>query len=507
MNKAPQNIRKVFSLLEEDDPELVIRQLEEEQAYRLGKEKYQFYEPNGKCEEFIEAVGCGDYFVVLFSAANGVGKTASGANVVANIVYERVNPYFDHKLYNDWPYPKKGRIVSDPKNVDGVIDTLKEWLPEGKYKTKKAGKSYDSQWETSEWKWDMMTYEQDPKEFEGPTLGWVWFDEPPPRSIYKACVARLRKGGIIFITATMLEGSGWLYDHIVEGRSEDPEMEELAKGQRCHIEAGVEAACKQHGIRGHLEHDNIEKMIAEYDEDEKVARVEGKFQHLAGLVFKKFSRKIHVIKPFQIDLRNYSVYEMIDPHPRNEDAVMWVAVDRKGRKIIVDELYIKCSGGVEELAKRIKEKASQFRIVRRLGDPSMFIVDQHTGRSLASRLSDYGLNYLEATKERRASDRRIEDALTFNQLPTGEFIVEPEIYIFDFCKRTIFEFEHYRWDEWIGKIADKRDKKEKPVDKDDHMIENLGRCLIQEPVFEPMPLREAVSQGGNNYDPYDKPMA
>lgn len=508
MTENKKELKKVFALLEDDDPNEALRLLQEEQAHRLGKEKYKYYEPSGKCEEFIRAVGSGDYFVVLFSAANGVGKTTASANIIGNIVFENKNPYFTDKLYQKWPYPKKGRIVTDPANVKGVVDTLKEWLPDGRYKTKKGGKNFDSLWTADNgWDWDIMTFEQDVKEFEGPTLGFIWFDEPPPMPIYKACVARLRKGGIIFISATMLKGSAWLYDHIVEGRSDDEEMELLAKGQRYYIEADVEAACKTHGVRGHLDHEHIQRMIAEYSEDEKQARVFGKFQHLAGLVFKKFSRKIHVIKPFLITQRDYCVYEMIDPHPRNPDAVMWVAVNKKGTFFVIDELYIKCQGGTEELAQRIKEKASNYRIVRRLGDPSMFIEDQHTGRSLASRLENYGLSYLEASKTRQASDKRIEDALNYVQLPTGEFEKQPELYIFENCKRTTFEFEHYRWDEWSGKTAENRNAKEKKVDKDDHMIEDLGRCLIQEPTFFPMTMPSDKTTQEINYDPYGSPIA
>ena len=224
-------------------------------------------------------------------------------------------------------------------------------------------------------------------------------------------------------------------------------------------------------------------MIAEYSEDERQARVYGKFQHLIGLVFKQWDRKMHTLRPFNINNQEYCVYEMLDPHPRNPDAVLWVAVDRNLQKFVIDELYLKCEGGTEELAQRIKQKAGQYRVVRRLADPSAFIEDQHTSKSLATRLSHYGLHYLQATKARTNADRRIADALNY-QKRGDELIMSPEVYIFDTCQRTIFEFEHYRWDEWTGKVRDKKDAKQKPIDKDDHMIENLGRCLIQEPRFE-----------------------
>jgi hypothetical protein len=104
------------------------------------------------------------------------------------------------------------------------------------------------------------------------------------------------------------------------------------------------------------------------------------------------------------------------------------------------------------------------------------------------------------------SDRRIEDALAFQKINLGdkeEFVKAPELYIFDTCQRTIYEFEHLRWDEWTGKTAEKKDQKEKTVDKDDHAIENIGRLLIQEPQFRELPKGEATV-ADPDYDPYEK---
>ena len=828
--------QEVKELMGDKEPLSVLRGLKEEEAYRLECEKFHFYEPNGKCEQFIKKIGEGEHFVVLFSAANGVGKTCAGANVVAHICFDSENQYFNYPLFKNWPYPKRGRIASDPTNIDkNLIPTLKEWLPEGRYKTKKGGKTYDSLWKTDNgWEFDIMTYDQDAKEYEGATLGWCieenqrillsngiwkpikdikigdevlnttdhfrkkkckvvdvydkgikdlikiktrsgfelvctpehkiwvsnqgwiearklkvgnrlyspyfeiegkntikpnlafmlgawigdgwfskslfiaianrnflnevkkrverishkskydyrivdkslrnliikselsdkksgtkfipelifkealfnqveflkglyatdgwfsgslvgygttskrlaedlrfllnnigiragiyfkksqkvgvwndqwfalitqkhnvkkfcelvqvdskkemqhrvyqeairrigntkglerykrdtrksivsverigkgkvydisvegehsficqglrvsncWFDEPPPEAIFKATVARMRKGGVIFISATPLKGSAWMYDHIISR----PEKDLALKGQRCYIEADVEDACKQHGVRGHLEHDHILQMIAEYSEDEKQARVHGKFQHLVGLRFKSFSRNIHVIKPFEINLKDYCVYEALDTHPRVNDMATWIAVDRRGRKYIIDELWLKCQGGIEELAQRIKDKAQQYRVIRRLLEPAAFIEDQHTGKSLARSLAGYGLHYLQASKMRVQSDRRIEDALSFQQLGgSEEFIKTPEFYIFDICVRHIFEFEHYSWDDWTGKIAEKKGQKEKTIDKDDHSIENVGRILIQEPVFIP-PAEKRQQDDDTNYDPFE----
>ena len=203
-------------------PHVVLSQTSEDklnQVLRLRRRnnRYKYYVPNSKCEEFIELVGTGETFVSLFSAGNGVGKSANGANIVANIVFGKSNNWFAYPLFEKWPYRKRGRIVSDPTTIQGVIiPELKKWFPVDRYTTNKGGKNFEAQWQTDTgWLIDLMTYEQDAKEFESATLGFCWFDEPPPSAIYKATVARMRKGGIIFITATPLTGSAWMYDTLV----------------------------------------------------------------------------------------------------------------------------------------------------------------------------------------------------------------------------------------------------------------------------------------------------
>lgn len=486
-----------------------LREARLEEARRLTEEKYRYYEPSGKGEEFINAFASGENFIVLYSAANGVGKTATCANILAHLFWPTgENQYFNGPLFKNFPFLKRGRIVSAPTNVEkNIIPELKDWFPQGKYKTGKGNKKFESIWKTnSGWSFDIMTYEQDIKEFEGVTLGWIWFDEPPPEAIFKACVSRLRRGGIIFIGATPLAGSAYMYDAFAKGnydvevKSEENGAMMKYKRKVAYIEAGIESACREHGIRGHLRHEDIQNIIAEYSEDEKQARIYGKFQHLVGLVFKQFTPKVHVIPPFNVTLRDFTVYEFLDPHPRNPDAVMWVAVDKHGTKYVIDELFIKVAGE-EDLAGRIKNKASQYRVVKRMADPWIFVPNQHNedGKTLGMKLADLGLSYLEATKARTMADRRIADALTYVEV-NGFMLKAPEVYVFNTCKRTIFELEHYRWQEHTSKAADSHDPKGKPVDKDDHMIENLGRALYNEPAF--IPMTKNTPHEAPNLDPY-----
>ncbi len=485
-------------------------------AHRLTNEPHRYYVPIGKVEEFINLVAEGTNIVVLLSAANGIGKTFAGANMLANLLWPTDNEYFQNPFFKNYPYPKRGRIVSDPTTVTKtIIPTLKAVFPKGRYSTKytatRDGKHFESSWKTDTgWEFDIMTYEQDPKEFESATLGWTWFDEPPPEPIYKATIARFRLGGGCWITATPLTGSAWMYDEIITNQNNEAE-------HRAFVTANVEDACEEHGVRGFLDHENIEKQIAQYSEEDKQARIFGLFQHLTGLVYKKWDRKVHVIRPFVITPQDYSVIELLDPHPRNPDALMWLATDKYGRKFVIDELY-ENTESIGELIQRIKKIAGQYRIVERRADRLAWNKDQHRSvsgeetQSLAETLQNNGLDYIPASKERQMGIRLTKDALDYQQI-NGEFIKPPQLYVFDTCVRTIYEMEHWQYNEWQGRSADKKDQSEKPQDKDDHMMENLGRGLINDTGFvpySPPPVRKyhplfdspKATQDTPNLDPY-----
>lgn len=194
----------------------LIRKAQLELARQKVQEKHRFFVPNGKGYEFIKALGEDKYFVTLFSAANGVGKTATSVNILANFMFPCGNKYFNQDFYKNFPYLKKGRIVSDSTTIaEAIIPEIKQWFPVDKYITAKKGKNYEYNWKTTTgFEFDLMTFNQSVKEFESVTIGWAWFDEPPPEAIYKATVSRMRRGGIIFISATPLMGSAWMYDKI-----------------------------------------------------------------------------------------------------------------------------------------------------------------------------------------------------------------------------------------------------------------------------------------------------
>jgi len=411
-----------------------------------------------------------------------VGKTATGVNIITNLCFGIQNDFFKLPLFENYKYLKKGRIISDPTTIkEKIVPELKKWFPSNRYKihyeTRKDGKQYERSWTTDTgFEFDLMTTEQDVKEFESVECGWIWIDEPCPRSIYLASIARARMGMILFWTMTPLNYAAWVDDEIVSKRD----------GVNWdYITADVEDNCRTHGTRGILEHAHIERMIAQFPEEEREARAHGKFGHYLGRIHKLFDRKIHVITPFRITYSDFCVYEALDTHPRVNEAILWLAVDRQGQKYIIDELWIKVSLG--ELAAIIKQKTQGWRIVKRIIDPSALNLDRRDDRpvSIATVLYEQGLDYEAGSKDLQTGIRRTDEALMY-EMRDGNILRQPEIKFFNHVERTFYELEKgYIWDNWAGKTADEKDLRAVPRDKDDHMMENLHRLLLCSPRYVP----------------------
>lgn len=418
----------------------------------------------------------------LLSGANGIGKTAALAVTAASIVFPTDNKFFQGELFQNFPYQKKTmRILSDIDTIkDTIIPEIQFWFPEGKYQMSKEAKAYISKITTSTgWTIEIRTYDQEPRKHESSTVSVILADEPMPYKLYSANVSRLRLGGIMIIFATLLEGAAWIVPEIIEDKS----------GDTFYMYVSAEDACKQHGVRGHLEHEQILKMAGRYEAEERIARIFGKPMALAGVVFKGFNPDIHVIEPFDLNAQDFSVWHSLDTHQIGEtpEAGIWIAVDRQGNYYVVDELFGKW--GDSELAARIKRKNSYYRIDKMLIEPGAYVLDQIKSRedgkeiSLAKTLEEkHGLMYIPGSKKRHLAVRKTKEALHYQQV-NGEFVQRPKLYIFNTCTELIWEMKTWMYQPESKKVQEYREKYRKFVDKDDHLIEAMGRIIVEDPQF------------------------
>ncbi|HET9146141.1 MAG TPA: terminase family protein [Sphingomicrobium sp.] len=429
--------------------------LERELEWRRENERFAFFTPNGKQEEFVRLAGAGADSVYILSAANGIGKTTLVVNLMAHLVFGPQNNFFDVPLFRNWPYPKRIRYITDQKIVEesGPFPTeLKKWWPKGKYSASKLGRNYFCQYTVGEWVIDVMTYEQDLSQFEGGTFGAIIFDEPPKESIWAASVARLRLGGLIFAFMTPLVEAGWFFDKVVPNHPNSI------------VYASMEDACKTHGVRGHLEHEHIERMIREMSPDEIEARAHGKAMYLKGLVFKGFNYKVHVLKePVQPPLHS-TLYNVVDPHTDKPFFAIWAWPHKNGDIYITDEhpnedffRMRNCQWDRNDY-KRMYEAKEHGYTVRR-------IIDRHFGeirsaaykKTLREELAEIGLHYepsYQAEHEIDTGVLKVREFLKYD--PTREMtsINRPRLYINPHCLNTIRAFSRWSTDAKTGKYQD-----------------------------------------------------
>ncbi len=460
----------------------------QELVWIKANERCQVYEPNAPVAQLIEMVGTKPNLLYILSAANGIGKTTALVNLACNIFFGPQNRFFDYPIFKDWPHPKRIRFVSEVSQVKdgGPFPTeIAKWWPRGRYTAGRNGQGYNAIYETGEWALEVMTYDQLPKQHEGANLGMVLFNEPPPQNLYTPNISRLRDGGICVIGMTPLTDAGWFFDAVV------PRHNQFV------VYADVETACKQHGTRGHLDHDQIQKMIAEYTPEEREARIDGKAMYLQGRIFKTFTPNVHVLKePFTPTLGS-TIYNVVDPHTDKPFFALWACPQKNGDVIIFDEHpnedFFKmhnCQWVLEDYKRMYYAKEHGYQVKRVIDRHFAEIRSTATKRNLKEELEAIGMHYessYTATEEIDTGILKVREYLKYNAAKPIDSLNKPKLYINPHCHNTIKAFQYWSLDPKTGKY---QDAYKDPMD-------TVRYLLMANPhQSEPMPYKPPVKRYG-----------
>ena len=341
-----------------------------------------------------------------------------------------------------------------------------------------------------------MSYKQDIEDFESASYHICWEDEPPSRAIHNANVARLAENaGAMMVTATVLRRHAWLYDDI------DPET-----NNDCFT---IEMSTRDNPVMTDEKVEAMERLIL--SEDERLARIEGKPMILAGVIFKEFNVKLHVVPRF--DTMNaessysapFTHYMGIDPHPRKSWAMAWYAVNDKGQLYVIDEAHqnihtIKAAAITAALKeRRITEdqaltvydwddavaqkflyerfnKPGTIRIWARIIDTSANAPNMVTGDPVTQELARWGIYCVAAKKDLDSGMALLHGMLK----PTPA----PMLFVMDNCAEHIWQFEHYTWDEYATVGSQERhDPMARPRKKRDDFMDLLRYVALYNPQY------------------------
>lgn len=468
--------------LETDFSELEAISLE--LARRELHEQIRYFVPHGGQLEFLRLIEEPGAFIVVSGAGNGWGKSELLAAIFAAAMWpDLAPPALGH--FKEWTFPKRGRIYSKPAELEeiGSLQTaISRLFPKDRYTVHKGRYSYPSVFKSDTgWVLDLFSYERDEAEAAGPNIGLQAFNEPPPEPLFREAVARSRAGGLILGGMTSLDDNVWVVDGLL-GKHNGKDIR-VRYGSACEN-------CKQHGVNGHLEHTQIERILAQFPPDERDARFSGKPLSLSGRIFKTFDRDVHVAKEEIRPPSGVKVVQVIDPAAGKPFAVIYAFADSAGNLTIFDEypdytFYGAKDPGLDINAyvEAFKTKEAGFKVEQR-------IIDRHYGNSrhvpgaktlreeFGERSLDFEDSYHVADEkpEVQTGILKVSEYLAYNKAANIDAANKPRLIISPNCKNTIAAIE--KW------TRDPKTLKPKDDGYKDH-CDCLRYLVMAEPKFEP----------------------
>ena len=426
----------------------------------------------------------------LFIGGNRSGKTVGGA-VEAVWWATGTHPF----LRTPEP-PTQGRIVS-VDFINGVEKIVRpevaRWMPASALKGGSWDSAYDKELRILTLEngstIEFMSYDQILEKFAGTSRNYIWFDEEPPQDIFTECKLRLLDtGGSWWITMTPVEGMTWTYDDIYIAARTDSNLFviEVDTTENPHINPG-----------------EIDIIMSGLSEDEKNARIHGRYVQRGGLIYKNFSPTniIPPIDPKELLTQGWMLFNGMDHGFNNPTAWLWAAVDKDGRIVVYDEHYR--SGDIVKLhAEAVHIRNQQHGIVPsyNVGDPSIRNTDPITGTSVQLEYIEFGIPIVLGVNDVAAGINRV--ARLIGHPPSSP----NQLFICSNCTSTLWEMARYRWATWAIKRHDfEKNRKEEPNKKDDHAMDALRYLVASRPQIEDESIPEEVGSRGypRAVNPYD----
>lgn len=338
-----------------------------------------------------------------------------------------------------WQLLPKDFVKSTSKNSSGVIDTV--------YCQNNSILRFDT----------VKSFQNNPQSSESSDWDFIHVDEPCPEEQWKASSRGLvDRGGPAWFTLTPLKEM-WINDMFFPRRMKDSADTEIQKGNRWAVQGSMRD-------NPYLSEEAIAEFESTLKQDERECRILGLPLEMSGLIYKEFNFETHVLQEvpkgwaaYNKPPKTYTLYYAVDPHPQTPHAVLFCAVSPFGQKFFFDEIFEHTT--ISKLSAQILGKIDGYYVARAKLDPLGYINDPITDSNMEEEFARCGVMLEKATK-----------ALSQGILKVQEELKKPNnLYFSPYLQETLFEFERYVWD-----------KDNKPLDKNDHMMENLYRLLLDD---------------------------
>lgn len=212
----------------------------------------------------------------------------------------------------------------------------------------------------------------------------------------------------------------------------------------------------------------ILELIMDLSEETFKQEIAADFTEFAGRVFKGFDDEYHV-RDLHFDPAR-KTYAACDYGFTNPFVWLYLQEDMWGNVYVLDEIY-ETGLPIDDAARLIVDRGLHHHVIMFYPDPASpgdtLALERHL------RLASNG----DTGGEQKLRLRYIREALKDRNphLPDGHVDRHPKLMIDRKCKNLIREMNDYRYPRTSKEQTDKRNPADKPMDKDDHAPEALGR--------------------------------
>jgi phage terminase large subunit-like protein len=418
-------------------------------------------------------------------AGNRFGKTSAGMvkNLIDALDHEDIPEHLQQ--YKKWEPPFHcwvlGPTLQD--SIESVIlPEIRKWVPRHALVGGSWEKAYSVGRRTLSFRngsqFKFFAYNQDHDQLTGAAVHRVTYDEPPPQKHRNEAMMRLATlNGDEMFTCTPLHGVSWL-EKLIWKQRHDPDI----------------TVIKGSGLDNPIVNERaLMRIIEQYPEEERQARLHGDFVHFAGRIFKEFNDRDHVvdaIKPHQ--LAGHEIVVGIDPGWDHGFAVCFAAFDVEGNCLIFDEILAR-GKTVEQVVNQIRSVLSSWGVT-----PEYYVIDSAgeqtsviTGYSVRSEFRRLGIPTRKAKNTAHSwqpSVDRIRSMLG-HEVEVGEKReLRPRIKFTRDCPQTIDSMISYHYRDDADDLS-RENRTPRPYKKDDDPVDAFRYVVMsrtyQDPFFSP----------------------
>ena len=317
----------------------------------------------------------------------------------------------------------------------------------------------------------VASFKHNPLSQESSQWDWIHVDEPVPKDMWIAASRGLiDTGGSAWFTCTPITEQ-WINEYFLPPSKMRHKFDD-GMVHDDYPERWVMTGSTYDNQT--LSKENIDTFANSLDPKERQSRIHGIPKASAGLVYSNFEMDKHVYsdlpvgwKDFDEPPEDYTIRILIDTHEKTEQTAQFWATAPTGEKFCYTEIFADCY--INTFCEAILEVLKGREPYQVFIEPRAFNTNPVDGGCLADIFYSYGLNVQKATKELSAgiikARQALEEKRTYNI--DGREVTLGLVRFCSSCSETIREFFLYTWQK----------EKEKPVDKDDHMMECFYRAV------------------------------